>query len=324
MSKQVAASFEEMSMEHIHTMITLLTGIKNNKQESETNIESFCNEYQAYIEGECSNKYYLSVKLTTNQLRGYLGEEYKLNDFSVKLAEDYISFLKSNAPRGYRVYYRNLKAAFNKAVDWGYISSNPFQKIKIRKIQEEYPATINRQELHQIMFNTTGDVLSDIFFLGYLTGLRLSEIINLRWKNIDLENRLITVGDDSFTTKSRCQRIVPLCNDLFEKLQSINPLSWGKIICLERVVFCKSNSMPFNADYVSRQFKKSCRKTGLSEKVKFHSLRHSFASNLVREGVDIYTVKELLGHSSVTVTERYAHLQVDTLKKAMEVFNNAA
>ncbi|MCL5028275.1 MAG: tyrosine-type recombinase/integrase [Bacteroidetes bacterium] len=69
--------------------------------------------------------------------------------------------------------------------------------------------------------------------------------------------------------------------------------------------------------------KKVCRKVGMDEKVHFHSLRHSFASTLVQKGVNLYSVKELLGHSSITTTEVYSHLNMAALHEAVEVLNAA-
>jgi site-specific recombinase XerD len=86
-------------------------------------------------------------------------------------------------------------------------------------------------------------------------------------------------------------------------------------------VFRKPNGYPFTADYVSKKFKQICREAQIDGSIHFHSLRHSFASALVKSGVSIYTVKELMGHSSVSVTEIYSHLQVEDLKQAVNIFN---
>ncbi|MBI9071405.1 MAG: tyrosine-type recombinase/integrase [Melioribacteraceae bacterium] len=319
-----SSNINNFNMDQIHSLMNLLNSVKVEKERTKKTLESFCTEYENYIEGECSQKYYKSVKLSMNALRKYFSDDIDINELTVKMIEDFIINLKINAPKGYRVYYRNLKAAFNKALDWDYISSNPFVKIKLRKQQEEHPQTIDASELSLIMNSIKQQQIKDIVFTSFYTGCRLSEIINLRWNNIDLVNNIITVGDEMFSTKSRKQRQIPICEKLSEKLQGIDPASNGEIVNLNSYVFGKSRTIAFNADYVSRQFKKASRAVGLEEKVKFHSLRHSFASNLVKAGVDLYIVKELLGHSSITVTERYSHLKIETLIKNIEVLNNAA
>ena len=89
----------------------------------------------------------------------------------------------------------------------------------------------------------------------------------------------------------------------------------------DEYVFSKGNGFPFNRDYISRYFKKSVRKAGLTEELHFHSLRHSFASNLAIRGVPIITIKELLGHSSIVTTQIYSHSDIESLQKAVGKFN---
>ena len=82
-------------------------------------------------------------------------------------------------------------------------------------------------------------------------------------------------------------------------------------------VFTKYNGMRYQHSFSSKKFKQYLRKVGLNEEIHFHSLRHSFASNLVRKGVSLYIVKELLGHSNITTTMMYAHLDNSSLVKAV-------
>jgi site-specific recombinase XerD len=151
--------------------------------------------------------------------------------------------------------------------------------------------------------------------------MRLDEIVNLKWKNIDLENRVITVGDDNFTTKGRNQRFIPI-NEALTSILSQRERK-RKIFTINHTddnrdfVFCKVNGEKFTGNYFSRKFKKACIAAGLDSAIHFHSLRHSFASNLVQKGVPLYTIKELLGHSSISTTEIYSHLNMETLREAI-------
>lgn len=181
-----------------------------------------------------------------------------------------------------------------------------------------------------------------IFAFG--TGMRLNEIVNLWWKNVNIATRIITVGDEDFTTKGRNQRYIPISDEVFEVLEvrrkmmqgagaegseplilSIqNPLSVSPFIKGGEgalYVFAKSNGDPFTGDHFSKRFKRACKAAGIDKSIHFHSLRHSFASNLVQKGVSLYTIKELLGHSSITTTEIYSHLNMDSLKEAIETLN---
>jgi site-specific recombinase XerD len=82
-------------------------------------------------------------------------------------------------------------------------------------------------------------------------------------------------------------------------------------------VFYRIKGIKLNEDFVSRYFKKVVRLVGLPDDIHFHTLRHSFASNLVQRGISIYSVKELLGHKSIVTTMIYSHLNRESLIKAI-------
>jgi site-specific recombinase XerD len=162
----------------------------------------------------------------------------------------------------------------------------------------------------------------------------LDEIVNLRWKNVDLNGRIITVGDEEFTTKGRTQRFIPISEEAYEALLRVkNPSVRLRINSEQRVkskniynlslgsardfVFCKENGKMFTGNYFSRRFKDACKSADMDNKIHFHTLRHSFASNLAQKGVSLYTIKELLGHSSISTTEIYSHLNMDCLREAV-------
>ena len=77
------------------------------------------------------------------------------------------------------------------------------------------------------------------------------------------------------------------------------------------------STFPFTTNYVSKKFKQAVRLAGADDKIHFHSLRHSFASDLVNKGVPLYHIKELLGHSSIAVTEIYSHPDLESLHEAV-------
>jgi site-specific recombinase XerD len=86
-------------------------------------------------------------------------------------------------------------------------------------------------------------------------------------------------------------------------------------------VFSKSNGFPFRKEYVSKKFKNIIRKAGLAESIHFHTLRHSFVTNLIDRGAPINTVRDLAGHSSLAVTEIYCHSNLESLRNAVTRFN---
>ena len=82
-------------------------------------------------------------------------------------------------------------------------------------------------------------------------------------------------------------------------------------------IFCKDNGFPFDKDYISKLFKDAVRAVGVSEDIHFHTLRHSFGSNLGSKGVPINDIKELMGHSSISTTQIYVHTNLENLRKGV-------
>ncbi len=138
--------------------------------------------------------------------------------------------------------------------------------------------------------------------------MRRGEIFNLKWENLDLDRRLIKVEK----TKSGKLRFIPINNTLFEELLKLK----GKNEDSPYVFFNPETRKPFRD--VSAAFKGACRRAKI-EGLRFHDLRHTFASRLIELGADIVTVQNLLGHSTVTTTQRYTHANDDRKKRAVDL-----
>jgi site-specific recombinase XerD len=281
-------------------------------------IKKLAEDYEQHVEQTLSAAYLKSIKLSLKHLKNYFGENKLLSQIDLKCTEEFIHSLKESAPKGYQNYYRDLKAAFNKAVSWGYTRNNPFTNIKLAKVQKNSPVIITEDELNLIQSTISNDVIKDIILFAYYTGLRIGEIVNLSWSSVKLDERIIAIGSEEFSTKTREQRHIPVNETVFNLLSKyINKVTSIK----RRLVFTKPNGYQYCSGYVSKTFKKACRKAGLSEAIHFHSLRHSFASQLVKKGIPLYTVKELMGHSSIKTTEIYSHLDMKTLREAVDKLN---
>ncbi|MEJ2614304.1 MAG: tyrosine-type recombinase/integrase [Ignavibacteriaceae bacterium] len=128
------------------------------------------------------------------------------------------------------------------------------------------------------------------------------------------------MNTEEFTTKGKRERVIPINETLYPLLQKRLP----KVINIkfDDLVFHK-NGFKYNGDYISRKLKKAVRKTAeklpINPALHFHDLRHSFASTLVKKGVSLFVVKELLGHKDIKTTQIYSHLTVDTLREAVKV-----
>ncbi len=241
-----------------------------------------------------------------------------LNQITIRHIDHFITTTFSRSNSAASLYYRTLKASFSKAESWGYIPSNPFKKVKAPKVPKSHPQFITQDEFQKILSVTERIDLKDIFTIAFYTGMRLGEILNMKWNWIDFSQKIITTkNSNGYSTKSKKERIIPM-NDhvqqiINRKLISLNSSS------KEGYIFQNPNGIKYNEDFISKQFKKIIRKANLSDDIHFHTLRHSFASILVQRGVSLYVVKELLGHEDIKTTQVYSHLTQVSLSYAVNL-----
>ena len=228
-------------------------------------------------------------------------EKFLLNYFSVK-------------KYGAHACYRIMKAAFNKAIVWNYLKENPIKKIKLPKLPQRKPHFITEEQLLEIIGYCNNQTLKHIYLTAFYTGMRLREIMNLTWDQVDLNREIINVSNSEFfTTKSKRERSIPICKKLLNLLNPLN-VDYNPVEAIKRnIVFYKVYGVPYSCSYVSHKFKKYATNAGLSTDIHFHTLRHSFASVLVSKGASLYHVKELLGHRDFSTTSIYSHLSIDSL-----------
>ncbi|MGD0036682.1 MAG: tyrosine-type recombinase/integrase [Bacteroidota bacterium] len=208
------------------------------------------------------------------------------------------------------MYTRTIKALFNFACKQNIISSNPFENVKQIKQPKSTPSYFSFSNLEKIISLTDNQLLKGIFLFAFFTGARISEILNLRWSDIDFKNNQIRISNsDDFITKSGKERVIPFHQKVQELFSTM-----GKST---EFVFVKSHNHRYSRAYVTHRFKHYSRKAGLPENIHLHSCRHSFASLCVQSGVDLYAVKALLGHSNITTTEIYSHLSPSHLQSAI-------
>lgn len=292
--------------------------------EFEKKLKKQSNPEQSFTMNQLKVKYLGMIEVThTRQSWGHsrhsiekfievVGGDTEVKGVTRSMAESFILNTFQRSKWTASLHLRHLKAVFNRAIDWGYAGTNPFNGIRL-KIPVNHPVFINKKELELIAGKESNHTLALLYRFAFFSGMRLSEIVNLEWEDVDLKARLIQVKNkDSFTTKSKRERVIPISKPLKKILKSINSNSG--------YVFSK-NEERFNPTYASRAFKKCVRSLGLDDKIHFHTLRHSFASNLAQRGVNLYVIQKLLGHSNITTTQIYSHLRNEDLVKAINELN---
>ncbi|MCX6169993.1 MAG: tyrosine-type recombinase/integrase [Ignavibacteriales bacterium] len=290
---------------------------ESKEQIKSISLTKFKEEYDDYIKPTKSKSYLRSINLSFKMLIAFSGD-ISLSRLDIHTIDKFITHTFSRTPRGASLYYRTLKAAFSKAVLWNYITENPLKKIKTPKVSKAFPVFISETELKTILENTQEEYLKDLFLTAFYTGMRLGELVNMKWSWVDLKQNQITVQcSEFFTTKSKKERIIPFNSNLKKIFMNRFP----KVVSIknDEYIFSKLPGIKFNEDFISKKFKDFVRAAKLDERIHFHTLRHSFASLLVQRGVSLYVVKELLGHEELSTTQIYSHLQQQNLRDAVNL-----
>lgn len=269
--------------------------------------------------------YVRSVEYTFNKLIEFLGD-ILITQVDFQKAESFILDSYKSAPYIASQHLRNLRAAFNKAQSYELIKHNPFQKLKIPKIQKSTPAWVNPEEMKNILVHAPAK-LKMIFLILFYTGMRAGELVNLIWKNINIPDRCITIGNE-FITKTKTTRVIPVSMEvqkiLIELWQILagNSTNYNLKQFETKPVFSKSSGHKYTVDYLSKEWKKAVRAAGADERLHLHSLRHAAASLLVANGASLYHVQKLLGHSTIQITQQYSHLAMDPLRQTIDNYSS--
>lgn len=207
-----------------------------------------------------------------------------------------------------------LKAALNRAIEWGLLKSNPAEKVRPLKNKSgkrvRYLSNTERKNLDAAL-DKRKDYLPFMVRLVMMTGLRRGEVFSLEWEDLNLKTNVLTVR--ARHAKSSKERHIPLNSSAVALLKSWR-LKSGK---RKGLVFPNPKTGARLTDN-KKAWATLMKKAKITD-FRFHDLRHDFASRLVMGGVDLYRVKELLGHGTIQMTERYAHLAPKALADAVEV-----
>jgi integrase len=198
-----------------------------------------------------------------------------------------------------------LKRMFNLAIDWDLcLGSNPVRKVKFFQEINLGFRILTREEEGKLIANAT-PYIQDIGVFALNTGLRIGEILTLTWEQVELEKNLLNV----FAHKTHKVRTIPVNAEARRVLEY-----WAIGRKNEFVFYNHESGKPF-VD-LDAGLALACHKSGING-VTWHKLRHTFASRLIASGVDVVTVKELLGHSSIVTTMRYTHTNLDAKRNAV-------
>jgi len=203
-----------------------------------------------------------------------------------------------------------LKSMFNRAIVWGrYEGVNPSTRVKMCREKAIRLRYLEKEEITRLVANCSED-LRPIVILAVNTGMRRGEILNLKWHDVDFKRDVICLLE----TKGGDKREVPMNEAVKDALIKVrkNPKS--------AYIFCYKNGEQVRD--IRKTFWTALKKSGIKD-FRFHDLRHSAASHLVMAGIDLNTVREILGHKTIEMTLRYAHLSPNHKKHAVDVLGQS-
>jgi len=229
---------------------------------------------------------------------------------------------KGRKPRSIEYTLAIIRQVFNYARRTDLFNGdNPVSKVKIPRTDNRRVLFLTHDEAETLLTELMkiSKQVHDMALMSLHTGMRAGEIFGLTWGCVDLDAGTMFLKD----TKNKSSRTAFMTKGVNDMLAGIKPDNAG----IDDLVFPGVGGVKIVQ--ISKTFKKTVDtlfNKGVDDprrRVTFHSLRHTFASWLVMEGVDLYTVKEMLGHKDLTMTQRYAHLAPDTLRGAVNVLEKA-
>jgi integrase len=272
-----------------------------------TSLAAFCERFLAYVRATLGLETLVLYERTLRHFQVIAGDV-ELHSLTSQHFDRYkVARLEGRSPVSVNMELRALKAAFRTAVRWKLLQTSPFAEARQVAVPEALPLFFSKADFARLLEAVPDGWLREIIVFAALTGMRQGEIRNLRWQDVDLQRGLIRVqSSPSFRVKAGKVRVVPVNRTVAALLQGKARQSSSGLVFTFRGRLIARN-------HLTHAFKVAVRAAKLDEGLHFHSLRHTFASWLAQDGVSLYAIQKLLGHSSANVTQIYSHLQPDQM-----------
>ena len=284
-------------------------------------------------------KNYLKLErgLSINSIKSY---EYDLNLFKNFIQSNKMSDTPFNCrPETVKNYlYNNLsnkksrsqarsisaiKSYFNYLIFEGYIKKSPISDIESPKLEKKLPEVLTELEIEKLIKSfdlqqNFGQRNRTIIEVLYGTGMRVSELVNLKLSNIFFKENIIKI-----IGKGNKERFVPLGDIASNEIRKYLKIRDNLIIDskFSDIVFLNRYGRGLTRSMIFKIISDSYKRIGLDKKISPHTLRHSFATHLLKNGADLRTIQIILGHESITTTEIYTHLDTYHLDEVLKKFH---
>lgn len=284
--------------------------------------KEYINSYEDYLK--------IDKKYSKNTLLSYMNDINKFNeyiknkDFKKIEKKDVISYLDNERKKGMkdRTLSHNLiviKNFYKYLYRIGEIKESPIQTIELPKLKKALPHVLSVEEVDKILdieLNDKYDYRNKAMLeLMYSSGLRISELVNLKIQDIDLSDNIVRVCG-----KGSKERIIPIGDYATNYLKIyINEYRRGFIKKqVNDYLFLNSRGNNISRQALFKLIKQIIRDKNIKKDVSPHTLRHSFATHMLENGADLRSIQELLGHSDISTTQIYTHVSNRVLKENYE------
>ncbi|MCM3625562.1 tyrosine-type recombinase/integrase [Brevibacillus borstelensis] len=237
-----------------------------------------------------------------------------IDEITTNDIEEYLTYLKEEkkyAPASRVRNLHTLRSFFAYAHNKELVVRNIALSVEKIKVQQKERTYLSEEEVAQLIKAIDHDLIRLVVTVLYMTGLRISECLNLTIDDVNLEKRVIHV----VAGKGNKDRLIPISNRLLPLLEDY--VRYKRPDTGSVLFFCTKKTGMLSPVYVNRGIALAVQKLGWKKKVTAHILRHSFASQLVKKDVNLVQIQKLLGHSSLNVTSIYTHTNLEQLSEAI-------
>lgn len=237
--------------------------------------------------------------------------------------KDYLKYLKNNnhSERSIARNISSLNSFYKFLIINKHIDKNPMENINSIKLSKKLPNVLSVDEVNKILNIKIKDDYSirnkAMLELMYASGLRVSEIINLKTFDIDIEEDIVrTMG------KGSKERIIPIGD--YAKKAIINYLNIRYVFLKKDIndyLFLNNHGKKMTRQGFFKIIKKIANENGIKKDISPHTLRHSFATHMINNGADLRTIQELLGHSDISTTQIYTHISTEKIQNEFKNYH---
>lgn len=247
----------------------------------------------------------------------------KLHELRISHADKLIQTLseKNHNAKGINIIMGVLKRVMIEATRENRLERSPFMYMKVLKSNPVPDIYMTANDINAVLETSKNHFFYSVFLVALNTGMRRGELAGLCWDRVNFDLNLIEVtrlrdrnGLADRTKTNRSKRYIPMNVIVRAHLQEL------KKKCLNtELVFVNDDGFEFDVNHIYRDFRRFLKKAKIKTEFRFHDIRHTFASHFMMNGGNIYDLQKILGHTSLEMTQRYAHLAPEHLVQAANV-----